>query len=49
MEKRGARWPEAMQQFQNHEHERQQSQQQTLERTQAENQAQSMSGPVMRL
>lgn len=49
MEQSGARWPEAMQLFQGHEQERQQIQQQSLERTQAENQAQSMSGPVMRL
>ncbi|WP_448098821.1 VgrG-related protein [Luteibacter yeojuensis] len=49
MEQSGARWPEAMQQFQNHEQEHQQTQQQSLERTQAENQAHSMSGPVMRM
>lgn len=49
MEQSGARWPEAMQQFQSHEQERQQTQQRSMERTQVESQAQSMSGPVMRL
>lgn len=49
MEQSGAKWPEAMQQFQGHEQALAQTQQQSLERAQAESQAQSMSGPVMRL
>lgn len=49
MEQSGAKWPEAMQQFQGHEQELAQTQQRSLERAQAESQAQSMSGPVMKL
>ncbi|MDQ0011557.1 hypothetical protein J2T07_003771 [Luteibacter jiangsuensis] len=49
LEQSGAKWPEAMQQFQGHQQELAQTQQRSLERTQAENQAQSVSGPVMRM
>jgi hypothetical protein len=49
MEQSGAKWPDAMQQFQGHEQELAQTQQRSLERAQAESQAQSMSGPVMRM
>ncbi len=40
LEHSGARWPEAMEQFQSHEHERIQSQQRAQERSQVESQAQ---------